>query len=216
MTLASNGVAATDDLLGRLARRGLAMLAVSLDGSTAELHDAFRGRPGAFDAAIRAVKAARRLDLPVWLTAVAAREGLRGGDLRRLADLAADLGCPLTLNLPYPVGGWDSRDVALTPDDYAEYRALLRLPHVRWEGSSNWLGEGCPAGVEKVYVTPYGDVFPCAVIHRSYGNLRQESLAAIYARIGEHPCYGVGRKPCLVAENPERLARANAATSDGK
>jgi MoaA/NifB/PqqE/SkfB family radical SAM enzyme len=214
VTLASNGYALSEDLLRRLTRRGLAMLVLSLDGPTAEVHDAFRGRPGAFAGVVRSVEAARRLRLPAWLTAVATRENTRNGDLRRVAALADAWGCPLTLNLPYPVGGWNGRDVALSPEEYAEYRALLRLPHVRWEGSSNWLGEGCPAGVEKIYITPYGDVFPCAVIHTPYGNARDEPLDTIYARLGAHPCYGAGRKPCLVAEDPDRLARASAA--DGR
>ncbi len=30
---------------------------------------------------------------------------------------------------------------------------------------------GCPAGMEKIYITPYGDVIPCPFIHIGFGNI---------------------------------------------
>ncbi len=201
VTLASNGYELDAAKIAALAGRGLAMLVLSLDGATAATHDAFRRQPGSFARTAAAVREAKARGLDVWLTCVATNEGLLGGEVRRTAEVARDWRCTFTLNLPYDVGAWEGGDVALMPDAYAEYRNLLRLPWVRWEGSSNWLGEGCPAGVEKIYITPYGDVMPCAVIHRSYGNLRRESLATIYARLGEHPAFRDCRKACLVAED---------------
>ena len=200
VTLASNGYALDERAASELARRGLSILALSLDGASAEAHDGFRGQPGSFDRALGALEAARGAGLAVFLTCVATDENLRSGEVRRLAALARDRGVPLTLNLPYDVGEWEGRDHRLSGDAYREYLGLLRLPHVRWEGSSNWLSEGCPAGAEKVYVTPYGDVFPCAVLQESFGNLRERPLAEIHAAMARVPEYRHCKKPCLVAE----------------
>ncbi|HPQ68624.1 MAG TPA: radical SAM protein [bacterium] len=203
VTLASNGYALDRDNLPELKRRGLAMLALSLDGPSPETHDVMRGFAGSYERVEQVIRLAREIALPVWLTAVVTRENLRNGAMATLAERTAQQGLPLTLNLPYPVGAWEGADVVLTENDYQRYLQLLTLPHVRWEGSSNWLREGCPAGTEKIYVTPYGDVFPCAVIHRSYGNVREQPLATIYERLGRTPCFDGRRKPCLVAEAPE-------------
>ena len=98
------------------------------------------------------------------------------------------------------MGRWEGRDLTLSTDAYRIYLDLLRLPHIRWEGSSNWISEGCPAGAEKIYITPYGDVFPCAILQTSFGNLREQPLDRIYERIGEDPRFKNCKKPCLAAE----------------
>lgn len=205
VTLASNAYALTPEKLTALKKRGLAMLTLSLDGPDPEAHDRFRDQTGSFARVAATVGVARSLNLPVWLNAVATREALQSGAMARLADLARQWHCLLTLNLPYPTGGWRNEDVRLGDAEYRQYLELLRLPHVRWEGSSNWGREGCPAGVEKIYITPYGEVFPCAVLQTTYGNLREESLAAIYRRLGAEPLFDGRHKPCLVAEAPELL-----------
>jgi MoaA/NifB/PqqE/SkfB family radical SAM enzyme len=205
-TVASNAFSLDRDKINDLAKAGVAMFTFSLDGPTATQHDAFRGVEGSFDRVLSAIGNARSAGVPALLNAVVTSEGLRDGSFAQLADLAAKLDCMLTLNLPYPVGGWEGKDLLLSEEDYRAYVALLQLPHVRWEGSSNWLREGCPAGTEKVYVTPYGDVFPCAVIHDSYGNLLEEPIADIHQRMGKVACFDGRRKPCLVAEAPEMLA----------
>jgi len=205
VTLASNAQALQAENLTELKKRGLDILVLSLDAPTAEAHDRFRQHVGSFAKVLEVIDAANRIRIPVWLTAVAMPETIRSGELIRLAELAEKMDCILTLNLPYPVGGWQGREIPLSPAEYQAYLALLRRSNVRWEGSSNWVVEGCPAGVEKIYITPHGDVFPCAVIHTAFGNLRQESLETIFERLGRWPCFDGRRKPCLVAEAPEML-----------
>jgi len=201
VTLASNGFALDESKIKTLARSGLSILVLSLDGACADTHDRFRNREGSFDRVLRAVEAAGSHNLPVWFTGIATREYLLSGEIERMADLANRLGCILTLNLPYDVGEWRGSDVALSMEAYRIYLDILRLPHLRWEGSSNWISEGCPAGSEKIYITPYGDVFPCAVIQKSFGNLRERPLESIYADMGLNKQYQTSKKPCLVAED---------------
>jgi MoaA/NifB/PqqE/SkfB family radical SAM enzyme len=57
--LYTNGVDVTDDAVDEIARR-FRLVHVSLDGATAEVHDAIRGRAGAFEATMRTLAALDR------------------------------------------------------------------------------------------------------------------------------------------------------------
>jgi MoaA/NifB/PqqE/SkfB family radical SAM enzyme len=58
-------------------------------------------------------------------------------------------------------------------------------------------------GVEKVYITPYGDVIPCPFIHVSFGNVRETPLTAIVQRMREVPRFGKYQDICVAAEDEE-------------
>ena len=66
--------------IAELRRRGLARLAVSLDGSTAEIHDAFRRVPGSYEWTLRAIRWARELGLPVQINTTITRRNLADFD----------------------------------------------------------------------------------------------------------------------------------------
>ena len=57
--LYTNGLDVDDQIADELARRGV-QVHLSLDGASAEVHDAIRGRPGAFAAALRGLAALER------------------------------------------------------------------------------------------------------------------------------------------------------------
>ena len=72
--------AATENLtrerLKGLADAGLAQVAFSVDGPTAELHDSFRGTPGAFATTMQGLAWAREVGLPLQINTVLARWNL--------------------------------------------------------------------------------------------------------------------------------------------
>ena len=77
----------TREAITELQRRGLARLAVSLDGSTAEIHDAFRRVPGSHAWTLRAIRWARELGLPVQInTAITRRNMADFEDMVRLLE----------------------------------------------------------------------------------------------------------------------------------
>jgi AdoMet-dependent heme synthase len=67
----------TQEAIQRLEAAGLARLAVSLDGSAAEIHDAFRGVRGSYDWTLSAIRWARRLALPVQINTTVTRRNLK-------------------------------------------------------------------------------------------------------------------------------------------
>jgi heme b synthase len=54
MALATNGTLVTDEACAAIRRSGIRIVSLSLDGSTAAIHDDFRKQPGAFESALRA------------------------------------------------------------------------------------------------------------------------------------------------------------------
>jgi radical SAM protein len=63
----------TREAIVQLQEAGLARLAVSLDGPTAEIHDAFRRVPGSFQWTMDAVRWAREIGLPVQINTTITR-----------------------------------------------------------------------------------------------------------------------------------------------
>lgn len=56
MCLATNGSLVTADTCRLIAESGIRMVSLSLDGSTAAVHDDFRNQPGAFDGVMNAIR----------------------------------------------------------------------------------------------------------------------------------------------------------------
>jgi radical SAM protein len=79
----------TREAIRRLKDCGLARLAVSLDGPTAQIHDAFRRVPGSFDWTLSAVRIARELGLPVQINTTVTRRNL--GDFDAMVRLLETL-----------------------------------------------------------------------------------------------------------------------------
>jgi radical SAM protein len=79
----------TRSAIAELQKRGLARLAVSLDGSTAEIHDTFRHVPGSYQWTLNAVRSARELGLPVQINTTITRRNL--GDFESIVSLLEQL-----------------------------------------------------------------------------------------------------------------------------
>lgn len=80
--------------VARLRQCGLARLAISLDGSTAEIHDAFRGVPGSYALTLDAVRWAGELGLPVQINTTITRRNL------------PDFDCMVALLKTFPMVLW--------------------------------------------------------------------------------------------------------------
>jgi MoaA/NifB/PqqE/SkfB family radical SAM enzyme len=204
LSVASGGLLLTDAGVRRMKRAGVSIVTVSVDSSFAEEHDRFRGLPGSHKSALEGAKKVRAAGMIPFLCAVATPANIRNGDLRRLSDLAAEGGYTMTLQMACPVGRWTgAKEQLMSEDDRREFYELAKRPHMRWEGCSNYVREGCPAGIEKIYISPYGDVMPCTFLHIGFGNLREERLEAIWGRmISGHPFDRVN-DGCPVAEDQE-------------
>ncbi len=60
MCIATNGSLVTDEICQKMKRADIKMVSLSLDGSTAEVHDNFRQSPGSFEGVVRAAELFRK------------------------------------------------------------------------------------------------------------------------------------------------------------
>lgn len=67
----------TKEAILKLKECGLARLAISLDGPTADIHDAFRRVPGSYEWTLQAVRWAREIGLPVQINTTITRHNLQ-------------------------------------------------------------------------------------------------------------------------------------------
>ena len=207
VTLASNAIAFTPDAARRLRRAGCDMVTFSLDSASPKRHDESRRSSGSFDHLLEAIRTAKGESMEVWLTTILTDENAGNGDLEAMVDLSRRLGVTLTVNFTYAAGNWAGQDFRYTPETLEAFRRAIRRSHVRWEGSSNYGPEGCPAGNEKLYITPYGDVFPCAVLQGSFGSVRETPLSFIYKKITDIPYFDGRCKECLAVIDADFAGR---------
>ena len=83
----------TPTAIAELKKRGLMRLALSLDGSQPEIHDAIRGVPGSFARTLEAVAWARQVGLPVQINTTIGRRNI--GDIDAMAGLMEQIGIVL-------------------------------------------------------------------------------------------------------------------------
>ena len=79
---------ATFEAFGRAKEAGIRALGISLDGTDAETHDAFRGWEGSFDRTLRMLDDARKLNLPVQVNTTITRRNF--DQIDPMAELLGD------------------------------------------------------------------------------------------------------------------------------
>ncbi len=118
MVIALCGQHLTPDIMRRLKESGILKASFSLDGSTAESHDAFRRVPGSFEAVIESMKYARAAGIPFQVNSTISKYNV--GELPGILDLTIQNGAdsfhPFLL---VPTGNAkELLDMELAPEEY--------------------------------------------------------------------------------------------------
>ena len=94
MTMTPSGTRLlTKDNIRGAKKTSLKRMAISLDASTAAMHDAFRQVPGSYDWTMEEIEAARKVGLPLQINTTMTRYNL--SDLEPLAAKMVELGISL-------------------------------------------------------------------------------------------------------------------------
>lgn len=118
IVMASCGALLTEETCSTLKTAGIRRISLSIDGATAQSHDAFRGVVGAFDGVMTGIKAARSAGLEFQINTTITRMNI--GELQAIFDLVNSLGAvsfhPFLL---VPTGrGRDILDQEISPEEY--------------------------------------------------------------------------------------------------
>lgn len=182
-SMISNGQLLNADTITSLKQRGLQAIGVSINGGE-EYHDRCIGKKGAYQKSIAALRRAIDMGMSCTLMTIPTNENMQDGNFDHILALGEELGLVVYINFPTPCGPMkDDSDILLSKDNLDYLYQLGREGVVRKDVFRRGKGGRCPAPIKQIYVTPFGDVCPCAFIQLSFGNIFNMSLEEIKQRI---------------------------------
>ncbi|HET8654602.1 MAG TPA: TIGR04053 family radical SAM/SPASM domain-containing protein [Longimicrobiaceae bacterium] len=170
----------TPEILRRLRDAGLSRLAVSLDGSTAAVHDGFRGVAGSYDWTVRMIHAAREIGLSTQINTTVSRHNL--DDFESLMELMAGLGISLwSVFFLVPTGRARAEDIA-SPEDFEHvFERMYQLSRT------------APFDIKSTAAPQYRRVILQQQVRERRAGEREGAPDALTAGVGFSLADGVGR-----------------------
>ncbi len=133
MCMATNGTLVDDEHCENMKRTGIRMVSLSLDGSSAEVHDNFRNHPGAFDGVMQAIERLNRYEIPFLINSSFTKRNQ--DDIEKTYKLAKEMGAQAWyMFMIIPTGRGE--DVMAELIDNEDYDEILRW-HYRLEQQEN-------------------------------------------------------------------------------
>lgn len=181
----------TEGIITRFRSAGVEAISLSLDGSTPERHDAFRGTAGTYDRTLAAARVAQLVALPVQINTLVAAETL--GDLPEIYERACDVGAA-RWSLFFLVGV--GRGSMLQPVSPRQAEAVMRwaaslprehgrplattteAPHFRRFRHGHAAGVRDGNGV--LFISHTGDVTPAGFLPTVVGNVKGDNIVTLY------------------------------------
>jgi MoaA/NifB/PqqE/SkfB family radical SAM enzyme len=190
--------------LAKFRKAGLDTLQLSLESMDEATHDSIRGSKGNYAKLMTVFRWAKELGLNICLSAVLTRNNF--DEIKKIIRFGRKEGVFVLLNPVSSSGAMEGNFNESIVDKRSEYYQLLKAGNVRADTVLNFRGgSGCPAGVERLYITPYGEVMTCPHVQVSYGNVREEPLSRIYDRISHFPYLAKFEKHCRHIWNKEYI-----------
>ena len=90
VSVATNGTLLTKENVQKLKQAKINYVEISIDGATAQTHDAFRGVPGAFEKAIKGLKTCVEADLCACIATTATKSNIE--EMPQILELAEEVG----------------------------------------------------------------------------------------------------------------------------
>lgn len=190
----------TEGIITRFRSAGVEAISLSLDGSTPERHDAFRGTAGTYDRTLAAARMAQLVSLPVQINTLIAAETL--GDLPEIYERVCDVGAarwslfflvgvgrgsmlqPVTPRQADAVMRW----AGALPRDHGRLRPIVtttEAPHFRrvtrelFHASRGHAG-GVRDGNGILFISHTGDVTPAGFLPTVTGNVKGDNIVTLY------------------------------------
>ena len=195
MVMAPCGVLINDETAAKIVASGIRRISISLDGSTAKSHDAFRGVEGAFKGTLAGLEAAKRAGIEFQINTTVSKHNLN--ELEAIRDLAIKLGAkvfnPFFL---VPTGrGKEMADQEISPEKYEQtlrwlaqkqnspeimqrvtcgphYQRIVREMKVAGKRQI----KGCMGGQSFAFISHRAKVQICGFLEEECGDLKQENL----------------------------------------
>lgn len=208
--MSPNGTLITPEKARRIAEAGIQRCSISIDGPDAASHDAFRGMPGAFSAALRGIEDLKRAGVAFQINTTVTKSNLE--DFKKIFDLCERVGAAAWhIFLLVPMGrASDLEEEVITAQEYEDvlhwfydfrkttrmhlkatcapqYYRILRQ-RARAEGvpvtpaifGMDAMTRGCLGGTGFCFISHVGQVQPCGYLTLDCGNVRETPFPEIW------------------------------------
>lgn len=211
--MTTNGYFVTEDIAQRLSKAGMDRLSVSITGLDANQHDMFMKIEGAHKKAMNALEYAKNAGMLPVPTIAVGHYNAQSEELERFCEFSANKGYITHFNLAMPSGNWlgnegimvDEKDRERIQELHKKYDNII---YDMWnpfdKNKEQLLGCNC---VNRIYVTPIGDVFPCPFLHIKIGNINEQSLKEIIEYGQSIKYFNEYNDKCLVGEDKEFIKK---------
>lgn len=212
IVMAPNGTLITETIAKQMKDAGIQRISISIDGSTKESHDAFRGVKGAFEGALRGIDLAKSTGIEFQINTTITKSNL--DQIEKIQELALKLGAVAHhIFLLVPTGrgkyivdqeinaeeyertlNWfydrhDKTSMQLKATCAPHYYRILRQ-RAKEEGKPvtfkthglDAVTRGCLAGTGFCFISHRGIVQPCGFLHLNCGNITQRSFVDIWKK----------------------------------
>ncbi len=182
-----------------LKQAGLDSVYVSLQSSTAIIHDEITGVSGIFDRAVRGIESARKLGLSTGVSCCITPETYKQGIVEEMVEFGRRIGVHEVLFFDaLPTGRSRDRKDLVGNHDWVEEMIQSLKPYnerpeypgvVSYSYMTSYRSVGCSCGTSYFYVSPYGEIMSCDFNHISFGNIRVTPLFKIWDSITTNKNY---------------------------
>jgi MoaA/NifB/PqqE/SkfB family radical SAM enzyme len=183
--LTTNGYYLDETMAKKLAKSNVSRISVSVDSMNEETHDEIRGRKESWKRALNALKLVRKHGMDPYLNITVGHYNAFDKDFRALLDYSKNNKYKTLLNVAVPAGMWHKINDIIVDDKDREHIKKLRKEYknlVRniWNpfDKNHEKILGCTT-VNRLYITPVGDVLVCPYVHIKIGNILEQSLKEI-------------------------------------
>ena len=206
--LVTNGYLMTQEIANHLADIGVDVVGVSLSTLDAATHDESRGVKGSHERAMKAMEYVENAGMIVLPHAIFGHDNAQSKELEDFLKEMDRRGYLTYFNLAMPFGEWNqNRDIVLDEKDIDKlnyFRKTYKCNIDLWNQYDLKKEQimGCGA-VNRLYLSPLGDVMPCPFIHISLGNIKDMPLREIVNHGFSIKWFHDYYPDCLTAQNQE-------------
>lgn len=199
----TNGWFLDEEKAKHLKNIGIDRIQLSLDSLDAEEHDNFRRAKGSHERALKAIEAAKKVGLGIYVQTVVTKQRLYSDEFINFIEFLNQKDVGVFVSYAKPVGAWEGHFNNLISKEDFKFMAKLEKKYQVFTHltPAYGLNMGCIGVKGMISVTQYGDVLPCPYIHTSIGNVFTEPLKDIIQRGLDIKFFGEHVDTCLIAED---------------
>jgi MoaA/NifB/PqqE/SkfB family radical SAM enzyme len=209
MYLTTNGFYLDKEMAKKLADYKVSRVSVSIDSMDEKVHDDIRGRKDSWRRAMEALKHVQEAGMDPYLNITMGHYNAFDPAFEELVQYSKDNNYKTLINVAVPAGMWSQMDEIMLDDKDREHLNHMRKKYknlVRniWNpfDKTNEKVIGCTT-VNRMYITPLGDVLACPYVHIKIGNVIEQSLKEIVDFGFSIKHFNEHSPICLAGENTE-------------